>query len=54
MTNNEKGPPKASPSQFSYDDEGGFTPRPHAPFEIVSTHIQRTGQWPVPRSGAAR
>jgi hypothetical protein len=30
---NEKSPPMAGRSLVSYDDEGGVTPRPHAPFD---------------------
>lgn len=32
QTRNEKSPPMAGLSLISYDDEGGVTPRPHAPF----------------------
>lgn len=33
----EKSPPEAGLSLISYDDEGGITPRPHAPFNMLFT-----------------
>jgi len=33
----EKSPPEAGFSLVPYDDEGGVTPRPHAPFNLLFT-----------------